>query len=64
MLPAKGRQGHTTTVVHCDPTHKRLIHFGGIDKEPKNPDQSTWDALAETMIVELGKRILEQLIHV
>ena len=62
MLPdyIKGRQGHTTTVVHCDSTHKRLTHFGGVDKEPEIPFPDTWDAMAETTIADLGEKIVQQ----
>jgi len=56
MLPdtLRGRYFHTTTIVHCDPTHKKLIHFGGLDEWPEGyPDEA--HPLAETTIVELGE---------
>ena len=58
MLPdsLKGRFYHTTTVVHHDATHKKLVHFGGLDKWPEDPgDPDTWHPVAETTIVELGE---------
>ena len=57
MLPdrLKGRWAHTTTVVHHDNTHKRLIHFGGLDEVPESADPNTWHPVAETTIVELGE---------
>jgi len=57
MLPdtLRGRSCHTTTIVDCDPTHKKLIHFGGLDEEPEDDDPDTWHPLAETTIVELGE---------
>ena len=50
----KGRFWHTTTVVHHDATHKRLIHFGGFYEIPEGK-ASTWHPVAETTIVELGE---------
>ena len=58
MLPdsLKGRCYHTTTIVHIDATHKKLIHFGGMDEVPENPgDADTWLPVEETTIVELGE---------
>ena len=58
MLPdsLKGRCYHTTTIVHHDATHKRLIHFGGLDEEPEDDDApDTVHPVAETTIVELGE---------
>ena len=58
MLPdsLKGRFAHTTTVVHTDATHKKLIHFGGLDEVPEDPgDANTYHPVAETTIVELGE---------
>ena len=58
MLPdsLKGRFSHSTTIVHSDSTHKRLIHFGGLDEWPEDPGHaSTWQPVAETSIVELGE---------
>ena len=57
MLPdtLRGRWVHTTTIVDCDPTHKKLIHFGGLDEVPEDVDADTWHPLAETTIVELGE---------
>ena len=58
MLPdsLKGRFFHTTTVVHHDATHQRLIHFGGLDEDPEDPgDPDTWHPVAETTTVELGE---------
>ena len=49
----KGRFLHTTTIVHTDYTHKRLIHFGGLDKYDSNEDLD--HPVAETTIVELGE---------
>ena len=58
MLPdsLKGRTDHTTTITQRDATHKRLIHFGGMDEMPENlGDADTYHPLAETTIVELGE---------
>ena len=58
MLPdtLKGRYWHTTNIVQRDPTHKRMIHFGGMDEESGNTgDGATWHPVAETTIVELGE---------
>ena len=58
MLPdsLKGRVYHTTTIMDQDATHKRLIHFGGLDEVPEDPgDANTWHPVAETTIVELGE---------
>ena len=57
MLPdrLKGRWAHTTTVVHEDANHLRLIHFGGLDEEPEEDDANTWHPVAEMTIVELGE---------
>ena len=58
MLPdsLKGRFWHTTTVVHQDADHKRLIHFGGMDEWPEDTgDPDTYHPVAETTIVELGE---------
>ena len=57
MLPdtLRGRTDHTTTIVHCDPTHKKLIHFGGLDEWPEDDDPDTWHPVSETTIVELGE---------
>ena len=57
MLPdsLKGRFYHTTTVVHHDANHKRLIHFGGMDEYPEDDDLDTWHPVSETTIVELGE---------
>ena len=56
MLPdsLKGRWWHTTTIVHTDYAHKRLVHFGGLDEIPEG-DVATWHPVAETTIVELGE---------
>ena len=56
MLPdtLRGRVWHTTTIVDCDSTHKKLIHFGGLDEYPvDDPDKA--HPVAETTIVELGE---------
>jgi len=55
MLPdtLRGRMFHTTTIVHCDPTHKKLIHFGGLDEIPEDVNKT--HPVAETTIVELGE---------
>ena len=55
MLPdsLKVRWLHTTTVVHKDATHKRLVHFGGLDEIPESADKA--HPMAETTIVELGE---------
>ena len=57
MLPdtLRGRMWHTTTIVDCDPTHKKLIHFGGLDEWPEDDDPDKAHSLAETTIVELGE---------
>ena len=57
MLPdsLKGRFYHTTTILHRDSTHKRLIHFGGVDEVPEGGDPDKAHLLAETTIVELGE---------
>ena len=57
MLPdtLRGRGWHTTTIVHCDPTHKKLIHFGGVNEFPEYGDPNKIHPLAETTIVELGE---------
>jgi len=57
MLPdtLRGRGWHTTTIVHRDPTHKKLIHFGGVNGSLEDGDPDTWHPLAETTIVELGE---------
>ena len=47
--------GHTTTIVHHDFNHKRLIHFGGLDEWPEDGDLDKTHPLAETTIVELGE---------
>ena len=58
MLPdsLKGRASHTTTIVHRDPTHKRLFNFGGLYTEGF-PDYNDIDMFpaADTTIVELGE---------
>ena len=56
MLPdrLKGRFNHTTTIAHRGSTHKRLIHFGGLDEVPEG-EVDTWHPMAETTIVELGE---------
>ena len=52
----KGRFWHSTTIVHQDLTHKRLINFGGMDEEPEDWDEpDTWHPVAETTIMELGE---------
>ena len=55
MLPdsLKGRLFHTTTVVHYDANHKRLIHFGGLYEVPESAGKA--HPVAETTIVELGE---------
>ena len=57
MLPdtLRGRMFHTTTIIHCDPTHKKLIHFGGLDEWPEDGDVNKTHPVAETTIVELGE---------
>ena len=60
MLPdsLKGRMGHTTSIVKGDVTHRRLVHFGGLDEEPEDwGDANTYHPVAETTIVELGEWI-------
>ena len=56
MLPdsLKGRWSHTTTIVQRDATHRRLIHFGGMDKVTED-DEDMDHPVAETTIVELGE---------
>ena len=57
MLPdsLKGRFFHTTTVVHKDATHKRVVHFGGLEEDPEDDDPDEVHSMAETTIVELGE---------
>ena len=57
MLPdrLKGRFYHTTGIVHTELTHKRLIHFGGLDEWPEDGDANKAHPVAETTIVELGE---------
>ena len=47
---------HTTTIDHRDPTHKRIIHFGGLDDDhlPGIGGPDTWHPVESTIIVELG----------
>jgi len=56
MLPdtLRSRMFHTTTIVHSDPTHKKLIHFGGLEQAPEDGDVKKSHPVAET-IVELGE---------
>ena len=56
MLPdsLKGRWAHTTKVTHQDSTHKRLIHFGGVDKLTEDNEDIN-HPVAETTIMELGE---------
>ena len=56
MLPdsLKGRFWHTSTILHTDHAHKRVIHFGGLDERPEGK-ASTWRPVAETTIVDLGE---------
>ena len=55
MLPdsLKGRFYHSTTIVQGDASHKRLIHFGGLNKYDSKEDFE--HPVAETTIVELGE---------
>ena len=57
MLPdsLKGRFWHTTNIVHTESTHKKLIHFGGLDEWPEDSGSNTYHPVAETTIVELGE---------
>ena len=57
MLPdsLRGRMFHTTTLLHTDDTHKQLVAYGGLDKEPEDGDPNTWVPVADTAIVEIGE---------
>ena len=57
MLPdsLKGRMIHTTTIVHRDSTHKRLVNFGGVYDFPEDGDTDLAVPVADTTIVELGE---------
>ena len=57
MLPdsLRGREQHTTTILHTDDTHKQLVAYGGLDEIPEDDDPDKVVPVANTTVVEIGE---------
>ena len=55
---------HTTVAVQFSSRMRQVFLFGGCPGAPESHTSGTWDKMAKSVIVELGKQFLHNIIFI